>query len=101
LHSQPANNARPQVSGIHAGYAVAREGLGDLTDGPSASGVQTRWRPLESRNIPISGNDSQDFDSIVDLAVEDHITSRDACSSSFAAISLFDPNVDLLSELLT
>ncbi len=47
------NNARPQRFAIHGEYAVACEGLGsnnavyacpgDLTDGPSASGVRTRW----------------------------------------------------------
>jgi len=48
-----ANNARPQGFAIHGEYAVACESLGsnnvsqacsgDLTDGPSASGVRSRW----------------------------------------------------------
>ena len=47
------NNARPQRFAIHGEYAVACESLGgnnnsqacpgDLTDGPSAWGVRTRW----------------------------------------------------------
>ena len=50
---KPANTARPQRFAIHGEYAVACEGPGsnnavyacprDLTDGPSASGVRTRW----------------------------------------------------------
>jgi hypothetical protein len=51
--TKPANTARPQRFAIHGEYAVACESLGsnnvaracpgDLTDGPSASGVRTRW----------------------------------------------------------
>jgi len=56
-----ANIARPQRFAIHGEYAVACEGLGsnnvsqtcpgDLTDGPSASGVRTRWASKMS-NVP-------------------------------------------------
>ena len=43
---------------------------------------------LESCDVPISGYDSQDFDPIVNFAVEDHLASHDACSNSFAEMRL-------------
>ncbi len=95
-----APNALPQRFAIHGEYAVAREGQGsdnavyacpgDLTRGPSASGVRTRWPnesvlwmstlPLHRTNVFLHFTD---FTALVAINVGRYLESRSDSPSSY------------------